>query len=99
MSEREKFRISGTYYLLATGELEKAIQAYELWAQTYPRNSEPFGNLGVDYSYLGQYEKAVAASLEDLRLTRAAQRPSPTSWDCMRPWTSSMKRSRRIRRR
>jgi serine/threonine protein kinase/tetratricopeptide (TPR) repeat protein len=68
VSERERFRISGTYYLLVTGELEKAIQAYEMWAKTYPRNGEPYGNLGVDYSYLGQYEKAVAASLEDLRL-------------------------------
>jgi serine/threonine protein kinase/tetratricopeptide (TPR) repeat protein len=68
VSEREKLRISASYYLLVTGELEKAIQTYELWAQTYPRNSEPFGNLGVDYTYLGQYEKAIASSLEDLRL-------------------------------
>ena len=68
VSEREKFRIAGNYYLLVTGELEKAIQAYETWAQTYPRNNEPFGNLGVDYTYLGQYESAVNASLEDLRL-------------------------------
>ena len=51
-----------------TGELDKAIETYEMWAKTYPRNGEPYGNLGVDYSYLGQYEKAVAASLEDLRL-------------------------------
>jgi serine/threonine protein kinase/tetratricopeptide (TPR) repeat protein len=68
VSEREKLRISASYYLLVTGELEKAIQTYELWAQTYPRNSEPFGNLGVDYTYLGQYEKAIASSVEDLRL-------------------------------
>ncbi len=68
VSEREKFRISANYYLLVTGELEKAIQTYETWAQTYPRNNEPFGNLGVDYTYLGQYESAVNASLEDLRL-------------------------------
>ena len=68
MSERERFRISGTYYLLVTGELDKAIETYEMWAKTYPRNGEPYGNLGVDYTYLGQYEKAVAASLEDLRL-------------------------------
>jgi tetratricopeptide (TPR) repeat protein len=67
-SERERFRISANYYLLVTGELEKAIQTYETWAQTYPRNNEPFGNLGVDYTYLGQYESAVNASLEDLRL-------------------------------
>ena len=68
VSERERFRISANYYLLVTGELEKAIQTYETWAQTYPRNNEPFGNLGVDYTYLGQYESAVNASLEDLRL-------------------------------
>ena len=68
VSEREKFRISANYYLLVTGELEKAIQTYETWAQTYPRNNEPFGNLGVDYTYLGLYESAVNASLEDLRL-------------------------------
>ncbi len=68
VSEREKFRISSSYYLLVTGELEKAIETYELWAQTYLRNSEPFGNLGVDYTYLGQYEKGITASLEDLRL-------------------------------
>ena len=68
VSERERFRISATYYLLVTGELEKAIQTYEIWAKTYPRSSEPYGNLGVDYTYLGQYEKGVEASLEDLRL-------------------------------
>ena len=68
VSERERFRIAATYYLLVTGELEKAIQTYEMWAETYPRSSEPFGNLGVDYTYSGQYQKAVEASLEDLRL-------------------------------
>ncbi len=68
VSEQEKFRITATYYLLVTGELEKAIQNYEIWARTYPRNNEPFGNLGVDYTFLGEYEKAVAACLQDLRL-------------------------------
>ena len=67
VSEREKFRISANYYLLVTGELEKAIQTFETWAQAYPRNNEPWGNLGVDYTYLGQYDAAVAAGLQDLR--------------------------------
>src|SRR5208282_1216312 len=30
VSERERLRISANYYLLATGELEKAIQTYEI---------------------------------------------------------------------
>ena len=68
VSEQERFRITATYYLLVTGQLEEAIQNYEIWAQTYPRNNEPFGNLGVDYTFLGEYDKAVAASLQDLRL-------------------------------
>ena len=38
VSERERFYIEANYYLDATGELEKAAQAYELWQQTYPRD-------------------------------------------------------------
>ena len=41
VSEREKFRISASYYLLVTGELEKAIQTYELWSQTTPGTANP----------------------------------------------------------
>ena len=40
-----------------TGELEQAIQVYELWAKSYPQDLVPPGNLGVIYSELGQYEK------------------------------------------
>jgi serine/threonine protein kinase/Flp pilus assembly protein TadD len=67
-SEREKFRIAAHYYALYTGELEKSNQTYELWAQAYPRDVIPHANLGYNYSFLGQYEKAVAESLEALRL-------------------------------
>src|SRR5208337_4568430 len=38
VSERERFTIEGNYYVLATGELEKAAQTFELWQQTYPRD-------------------------------------------------------------
>ena len=42
VSEREGLRISANYYLLATGELEKAIQTYEIWARTYPAQQRAF---------------------------------------------------------
>jgi len=38
VSERERFIIEGAYYFFATGELEKAAQAWELFQQTYPRD-------------------------------------------------------------
>jgi eukaryotic-like serine/threonine-protein kinase len=71
-SEREKLRISAHYYALYTGELEKSNQTYELWAQAYPRDVVPHANLGYNYGFLGQYEKAVAETLEALRLNQDA---------------------------
>ena len=38
VSDREKYRISAFYFQYVTGEVEKATQAYELWAKTYPRD-------------------------------------------------------------
>ena len=67
VSERERFYIESHYYHFVTGELEKANQVYELWAQTYPRSDAPLVNLAVSYECMGQYEKGVAATLEALR--------------------------------
>jgi tetratricopeptide (TPR) repeat protein len=69
VSEREKVSISALYYTFVTGELDKAMQTYQLWAQAYPRDYVPHGRQGRLYSsYLGQNEKAVTETLECLRL-------------------------------
>jgi len=68
VSEWERFAIEAEYYLVATGELEKAAQAYELSQQTYPRDSAPHSNLGFIYALLGNYEKALEEEGEGLRL-------------------------------
>jgi tetratricopeptide (TPR) repeat protein/class 3 adenylate cyclase len=68
-SERERFVIAARYYQLDTGELEKAISNYELWAQAYPRDARVHGNLGGLYGATGRFENAVAETLEALRLT------------------------------
>jgi eukaryotic-like serine/threonine-protein kinase len=39
-SDRERFFIDFTYHRQVTGNLEKAFQTLELWAQTYPRGAE-----------------------------------------------------------
>jgi serine/threonine protein kinase/tetratricopeptide (TPR) repeat protein len=72
VSEREKYRISSMYYQSVTGELEQASQVYELWAKSYPQDGVPSGNLGVIYSSLGQYEKAMAETQEAQRLEPGA---------------------------
>ena len=68
VSEREKLSISALYYGNVTGELDKAMQTYQLWAQAYPREYVPHRRQGRLYASLGQYEKAVAETLECLRL-------------------------------
>jgi tetratricopeptide (TPR) repeat protein len=73
VSEREKFHIESSYYDQVTGDLDQAIPAFQLWAQTYPRDDVPPGNLGNDYIYLGRYDQALTQSLISLRL-------NPDSW-------------------
>jgi eukaryotic-like serine/threonine-protein kinase len=68
VSEREKLGISAAYYTNVTGELEKGKQTYKLWAQAYPRDASAHGNLALLYGVVGQYENALAETLEVVRL-------------------------------
>jgi eukaryotic-like serine/threonine-protein kinase len=68
VSEPERFAIVATYYLQATGELEKAEQTYELWQQTYPRDDAPYSNVAFISANLGNWEKTLEETREELRL-------------------------------
>jgi serine/threonine protein kinase/Tfp pilus assembly protein PilF len=68
-SEPEKFFISSNFQMMATGNMEKAEQTCELWIQAYPRAEIPHTFLsGIIYPSLGQYEKALQAGIEAVRL-------------------------------
>ena len=69
VSEREKFYIESHYDQFVGGDLEKTVQDYQLWAQTYPRDSLPHTNIGVCYQSLGENEKALAEFQTALQLT------------------------------
>ncbi len=68
VSERERFYIEANYYLTATGELEKAAKAYELWQQTYPRDVGPHTDLDFIYESLGNWQKTLEEDREIMRL-------------------------------
>jgi class 3 adenylate cyclase/Flp pilus assembly protein TadD len=59
VSEREKLRIEAFYHSYVTGDTSQAIQAYELWATSYPRDYLPRATLGSLYALLGQFDKSV----------------------------------------
>jgi len=72
-SERERLYITSRYYE-TRGDIDKTIQAYELFKQTYPRNSTPRTNLALTYFNLGDFQRAVEEGLEAIRL-------SPDTWN------------------
>jgi len=67
-SELEKLYISTHYYDIVTGETDKAMEAYQLWKRTYPRDSIPTNNLSSGYAANGKYDQALPEALETVRL-------------------------------
>ncbi|MFZ0822003.1 MAG: protein kinase [Candidatus Acidiferrales bacterium] len=57
VSERERYYIQSQYENIVTGNSDKMIEIYQLWTQSYPRDSVALHDLGVQYYFLGQYEK------------------------------------------
>jgi eukaryotic-like serine/threonine-protein kinase len=67
-SELEKLYISTHYYEIVTGELDKSIEAYQLWKRTYPRDSIPTNNLAIDFAWTGKFDQALVEAQETIRL-------------------------------
>jgi serine/threonine protein kinase/tetratricopeptide (TPR) repeat protein len=59
-SERERFSISGSYYVTGAAQLDKATETAELWANTYTNEAAPHFFLASVYQWLGQFDKALA---------------------------------------
>ena len=53
--ERERQEITSVYYLIVTGELEKAAQTYESTIESYPRTPTAYNGVGIVYAELGRY--------------------------------------------
>jgi DNA-binding winged helix-turn-helix (wHTH) protein len=68
VSEPEKFYIESHYDQQTTGDLEKALQAYELWAQSYPRDWARASAETAVSAMSGHHEEGLAESREELRL-------------------------------
>jgi tetratricopeptide (TPR) repeat protein len=68
VSDYEKLVIEASYYSEVRGDQEKARQAYELLAGSYPRDGTATNQLGFTYSALGQYEKSLPMMRELVRL-------------------------------
>jgi len=60
-TDRERLYIAAHYYSIS-GQIQRTIEAYELWRSLYPRDSSPYQNLAIEYLALGKPEKAAAVA-------------------------------------
>ncbi len=67
-SENEKLRITYFYFNYLTGEIDKKIEALNLWRKTYPSQLDAVASLSDLWERVGQSEKAVEVAREGLRL-------------------------------
>jgi tetratricopeptide (TPR) repeat protein/DNA-binding winged helix-turn-helix (wHTH) protein len=66
--EPERLYIAGRYFDIVTGELEKAMDTYQLWADSYPDEWLAQNALANDALLLGRYQEAITASQQALKL-------------------------------
>ena len=59
ISEREKLYVTARYQTI-TGDADGQQKTYEMWAETYPRDTVPRNNLASYYLSHGEPEKAIA---------------------------------------
>jgi serine/threonine protein kinase/tetratricopeptide (TPR) repeat protein len=67
-SERERLYISAHYYDEGIRDADKAVEVYEQWKKTYPRDTVPWDNLALRYEGIGQFDKSLANASEAVRL-------------------------------
>jgi len=72
MSERERLRTFGTYYLTVGQAYQEAITNYTKLVEAYPADRVGFGNLAVAYSYTLNFPKALEAGRRALALYPAS---------------------------
>ena len=68
MSEREKYRTLGGYYLLVSRNYEKAIENYETLVDLFPADGVGHANLAFAYLSVRDFGRAVEAGGESVAL-------------------------------
>jgi eukaryotic-like serine/threonine-protein kinase len=75
VSEIERLGIVARYHFFVTGELDKAVDAYQLLIRSFPRYWGSHGELGALYWRVGDLQKSLEASRQAQRLEPRAFAP------------------------
>ena len=64
----ERFLITGRYFDIVIGDLEKASETYRVWSEVYPDDWMGFNALANDANAMGRYDVAATASRRTVAL-------------------------------
>ena len=68
MSDREKYRTLGGYYVFVGGNYEKAVENFEALVKLYPADEAGHSNLAVAYMFTGNLKGSIEQARQVLRL-------------------------------
>ena len=67
-TEPERLYITGRYFDIVTGELEKGSATYKLWTELYPNEWKPYNAVANDAYLMGRYDTVVEFSRKAIQL-------------------------------
>jgi tetratricopeptide (TPR) repeat protein len=68
VSELERFYITSHYHSDVTGDVDRQIETFDLWKDTYPRDWIPHNNLAELLGDLGRFDEALVEARATLEL-------------------------------
>jgi tetratricopeptide (TPR) repeat protein len=68
MTERERYRTRGAYYLTVSRDADKAIEAYQSLVKQFPADNAGLANLGLAYVFKGDFARALEYTRKALDL-------------------------------
>jgi tRNA A-37 threonylcarbamoyl transferase component Bud32 len=97
VTERERQYITVQYHSYVAGDLDKTVEAQELYAHTYPRDQTAHTNLGLAYLLAGEFEKSGANPRRPSAWSHGCRRRTAISSTAISRWANTTKRRRSLR--
>lgn len=68
MTERERYRTLGLYYVAIAGDYQKAIESYQILVEKYPADNTGYNNMAISYYFMLDFKKAMEAAGKGLEI-------------------------------
>ena len=68
MTERERFRTLGLYYVAVAGDYQKAVESYQSLVDKYPADNTGHNNMAISYYFMLDFRKAMEAAGKGLEI-------------------------------